>query len=64
MHTLFATQRIFLVTSTNPGTDSAFNPSYSAVVTRLLASQWDAAADLGSSNIVGQSDVQGANPPG
>ena len=64
MHTLFATQRFFLVMGTNPGTDSANNPSYSADVARSFASLWDAATDLGSGNIVGQSNVQGAYPPG
>jgi hypothetical protein len=63
MHNLFATQRWFLVMGTNPGTDSAFMPPYSAVMTRSLASD-GSAAGLGSNNIVGQSDVQGAHPPG
>ncbi len=63
MHNLFATQRWFLVMGTNPGMDSANIPPYSAVMTRPFASL-RSAAGLGNDNIAGQSDVQGAHPPG
>jgi hypothetical protein len=64
MHNLFATQRCFRVIGTNPGSDSANFPSYQAGMTFLRASLWSAAGVTGSDYIVGQSDVQGAHPPG
>jgi hypothetical protein len=66
MHTLlFATQRLFSVMGMNPGTDSANIPSYAAGSARVLTFRWNAAevTDLGSSNIVGQSNVPGTHPP-
>jgi hypothetical protein len=64
MHTLlFATQRLFSVTRTNPGTDSVNSPSYAAGVARAFAAFGWNAADLGSINIVGQSNVLGTHPP-
>ena len=66
MQSLLATQRIFHAIGTNPGTDSANFPSNNSAAMACPRTAWSFAADLLGSGeyIVGQSNVQGAHPPG
>jgi hypothetical protein len=72
MQSLLATPRIFHAIGTNPGSDSANFPSNisaAMVCPRAARSGWFTAGLLGSDSgsgeyIVGQSNVQGAHPPG